>query len=725
MAGSGCKERTGAPPADAPGSGGTVWGGPRLSVGPRYARSCITVSRMLSRRLVPGCLSVLVIGGVAALVWPVHGQSPQRPPVTRGGEWAHYAADVRGTRYLPLDQIDASNFSKLELAWRFSTHNLGPRPEFALQGTPLMVGGRLFATGGGGNRRAVIAIDPRTGELLWKHGIDEGARADAAPRKLSGRGLAYWTDGRGTERVLYVTIGYRLVALDAKTGQPVPTFGRDGLIDLKVGVVSASSGKPEQIDLEKGEIGLHSTPLVVGDVVIVGSAFSEGLNYPRKSNTRGLVRAFDVRTGRQLWRYDPFPKPGELGYDTWEGDSLDYVGNMGVWAQITADPEAGLVYLPVESPTQDIYGGNRPGANLFGESLVAVDLKTGRRKWHFQFVHHPIWDLDIPAAPILADIVVNGKPIKAVAVPTKQSRLYVFDRITGEPVWPIEEKPVPQSTVPGEKTWPTQPFPTKPPAYARNFLAKSDVIDFTPELRAEAMKLLERYQWDETLFSPPVVGDVNGLLGAVQIGNTLGGTNWPGGGYDPETQTVYVQASNSGVGAYSVMHRPDLGDGQYVSGVAGRQGGGGLNVQNLPIVKPPYGVLAAIDLNAGDLKWQVPHGETPDAVRDHPALKGLDIPRTGQNGSVGLVVTKSLVILGDRQVTAPPGRPRGAMLRAYDKATGREVGEVLMPAGQSGSPMTYMIDGRQFIVVAVSGAGAQAEYLAFALPQPAPKTPTP
>jgi quinoprotein glucose dehydrogenase len=662
---------------------------------------------------------VCVAAFAAAWVSPsISGQSAtRRMPSPANGEWVSYAADIRGTRYMPLDQINASNFSKLELVWRFNTNNLGPRPEFNLQGTPLMIGRTLYATGGGGNRRAIVAIDAKTGELLWKHGLDEGARADAAPRKLSGRGLAYWTDGRGDERIIYVTIGYRLVALNAKTGQPIPSFGKDGIVDLKVGVMTHASGKAEQIDLEKGEIGLHSAPTIAGDAIIVGSAFSEGLTYPSRSNTRGLARAFDVRTGKQLWKFDPFPKPGELGYDTWENNSLDYVGNMGVWAQITADTELGLVYLPVESPTQDIYGGNRPGANLFGESLVAVDLKTGKRRWHFQFTHHPIWDLDIPAAPILADITVDGKAIKAVAVPTKQSTLYVFDRATGEPVWPIVEKPVPQSTVPGEKTSPTQPFPTKPPAYARNFLAKDDVIDFTPELRAEALKLLSRYQWEETLFSPPVAGRVDGILGALQIGNTLGGTNWPGGGFDPEMQTVFVQAANSGVGAYSVMRRPDLGDGVYVSGVEGRKGGGGLNVQNLPIVKPPYGVLAAIDLSRGEIRWQVPHGETPDNIRNHPLLKGRDLPRTGQNGSLGLVVTKSLVILGERQVTAPPGRDRGAMLRAYDKATGKEVGAVWMPAAQTGSPMTYMVDGRQFIVVAVGGPGYTGEYLAFALPE--------
>jgi quinoprotein glucose dehydrogenase len=673
---------------------------------------------MLANRLNRRVMAAAALLIVATWAAPrLTGQGAARVlPSTANGEWVSYAADIKGTRYMPLDQINASNFSKLEVAWRFNTSNLGPRPEFNLQGTPLMIAGKLYATGGGGNRRAIVAIDAKTGELLWKHGIDEGERAAEAPRQLSGRGLAYWTDGRGDERIIYVTIGYRLVSLNAKTGQPTPAFGKDGIVDLKVGVMTHASGKPEQIDLVKGEIGLHSAPTIVGDTVIVGSAFSEGLSYSSKSNTRGLARAFDVRTGKQLWKFDPFPKRGELGYDTWENGSIEYVGNMGVWAQITADEEAGLVYLPVEAPTQDIYGGNRHGNNLFGESLVAVDLKTGRRKWHFQFTHHPIWDLDIPSAPILGDIVVDGKPIKAVAVPTKQSILYVFNRITGEPVWPIVEKPVPQSTVPGEKTSPTQPFPTKPPAYARNYLAKADIVDFTPELKAEALKLLERYKWEETLFSPPVEGDVNGILGALQVGNTLGGTNWPGGGFDPESQVVFVQAANSGVGAYSVQKRPDA-DGVYISGVAGRRGGGGLNVQNIPLVKPPYGVLAAIDLKKGEIKWQVPHGETPDAIRNHPALKGLTIPRTGQNGSQGLMVTKSLVVIGDRQVTTPPGRARGAMLRAYDKETGEQVGEVLMPAGQTGSPMTYMLDGRQFIVVAVSGAGAQAEYLAFALPE--------
>jgi quinoprotein glucose dehydrogenase len=447
-----------------------------------------------------------------------------------------------------------------------------------------------------------------------------------------------------------------------------------------------------------------------------------------------------------------------------------------VWTQITVDAQLGLVYLPVESPSSDFYGGERPGNNLFGESLVCVDLKTGQRKWHFQIVHHPIWDYDLSSAPILADINVGGKPIKAVAVPTKESFLYVFDRVTGTPVWPINEQPVPQSDVPGEKTSPTQPFPSKPPAYSRNFLKlPDDLIDFTPEMRADAIERVKHYRV-EGMYTPPVVGDVNKWLGGISMGNASGGTNWPGGGYDPETHTVYVQAAQAYVTSVSVRKPPEgFSDIRYVAGrndqpfrvmegpgfgsaadaprggrgggrgAAGRGGRGapaaavepagdgaaapapaagagrgaaavGLLVQGLPIVKPPYGVISAIQLDRGEIQWQVPFGETPDNIRNSPALKGMDIPNTGMNGSVGVLVTKTLVILGDSQVTSVT-HPRGAMMRAYDKATGKEVGAVWMPAPVSGSPMTYMWQGRQYIVIAVSGGNYSGEYIAYALPE--------
>src|SRR3954452_9843988 len=406
---------------------------------------------------------------------------------TKNGEWQSYTGDTRGTRYSPLDQITAQNFNDLEVGWRFKTDNLGTRPEYKLEGTPLMIGGVLYATGG--TRRAVFALDAATGELIWVNRYPEGPRGGAAPRQLSGRGLAYWTDGHDDQRILYVTPGYRLIALNATSGQPVPSFGTNGVVDLKVGVVYGA-GTP--IDLETGEIGLHSTPTVVHDVVLVGSAMKEGMTVVTHNNTKGLVRAFDVKTGKLKWTFNTIPTPGELGNDTWENESWATNGNTGVWSQITVDEEAGLVYLPVEDPTSDYYGGHRPGNNLFGDSIVCVDLKTGQRKWHFQIVHHPIWDYAMSSAPVLLDINVGGKPVKAVALPSKESFLYVFDRITGQPVWPIEEKPVPQSDVPGEKTSPTQPFPTKPPAYARQSVGIDDLIDFTPELNAEAKRIVSR-----------------------------------------------------------------------------------------------------------------------------------------------------------------------------------------------------------------------------------------
>ncbi|MBI1873636.1 MAG: PQQ-binding-like beta-propeller repeat protein [Acidobacteria bacterium] len=682
------------------------------------------------------------------------------PPSTQNGEWPHYTADLRGSRYSPLDQINASNFNKLEVAWRFKTDSLGPYPEFKLEGTPLMVKGVIYTTGG--TRRSVIALDAKTGELIWTHSIREGKRAAVAPRQLSGRGVAYWTDGKGDDRILYVTTGYRLVALSAKTGSIIGTFGQDGLVDLKRGVVK---GANVPIDQETGEIGVHSTPIVVKDTVIVGSAMREGATVSTHDNTKGLVRAFDVRTGKLLWTFHTIPRPGEFGNDTWENGSWAINGNVGVWTQITVDEELGLVYLPVETPTSDYYGGHRPGNNLFAESLVCVDLKTGQRKWYYQLVHHPLWNFDNSSAALLADVVIDGKPRKVVALPSKQAWLYVFDRVTGEPIWPIEEKPVPQSDVPGEKTSPTQPHPTKPAPYARNYVkVPDDLIDFTPTLRAEALERLKRYKWAPSPFTPGILGDVKGMLGALGGGTA---TNWPGGGYDPETHTVFAPAANTGFSVRTLVAPPAaFSDIRYVAGIAGQQfrevlgpgdccaadsprtaerareartpppatpapaggggEGGGLNVQGLPIVKPPYGLVSAINLDRGEVIWQAPHGDTPDAIRNHPALKGLNIAKTGQPGAagVGLMVTKSLVVIGDPQITTTAEHPRGAMLRAYDKRTGTQVGAVWMPAIQSGSPMTYMLDGKQYIIVAVSGGNYTGEYLAFSLPDTEIRPPT-
>ena len=582
--------------------------------------------------------------------------------------------------------------------------------------------------------------------------------------------MAYWTDGKGDDRVVFVTIGYRMVSLNAKNGQPVASFGKNGVVDLKEGVII---GKDTQINLEKGEIGLHSTPTVVNDTIVIGSSMAEGLGYRYSTNSKGLVRAFDAKTGKQIWRFNTIPFPRELGNDTWEKESWSWTGNVGVWTQITVDPDAGLVYLPVESPTIDEYGGNRPGNNLFAESLVAVDLKTGVRKWHFQLVHHPLWDHDISSAPLLVDAVIDGRPRKLVAQPTKQSFLYVFDRITGQPIWPMPETPVPQSDLPGEKTSPTQPIPSKPPAYARTHVTLDDLIDFTPALRATALENLKKYRWEPTPYIPPVMAAPT-RLGSINVGNTVGGINWPGGSFDPETATFYGQANNSSITSRGFNQEyfdqiqvgnpknrvpiweaePQLGErpeggrgggrggagrgggrGAPAEGAAGRgaagEGGapvappagfggrGGLTqgLEGLPFVKPPYGVLTAIDLNSGTIKFKVPHGDTPDNVRAALERLGISYPeKTGQGGSVGLIVTKTLVVVGDPQVTAPPGRQRGAMLRAYDKQMGKEVGAVWMPAPQSGSPMTYSVNGKQYIVVAVSGGNYSGEYIAYALP---------
>ena len=622
------------------------------------------------------------------------------------GEWPTYGGDLGNTRYSSLDQIDASNFNQLQVAWRFKTEPLGPEAEYRFEATPLMVNGVLYTTAG--SLRSVVALNPATGETLWTHTEQEGQRGASSPRRLSGHGVAYWSDG-SDQRILYVTPGYRLIALDARSGKLVTTFGVEGVVDLRL-------NDDQEMDLTTADIGLHSTAVVAGNTVIVGAAHSSGEQPRYRTNVKGYVRGFDVRTGKRLWIFHTIPKRNEFGYNTWKNGAADYTGNTGVWAQISVDEKLGMAYLPVESPTGDYYGGERPGNSLFAESIVAVDLKTGERKWHYQLVHHGLWDFDIPCAPVLVDIVVDGKSVKALAQATKPSILYVLNRANGQPIWPIVERSVPQGDVPGEWYSPTQPIPTKPPFYDRNGSSIDDLIDFTPELRAKAEKVASLYKLGP-VFTPPVVSRKGGPLGTLVVGFPFGGSDWGGGSYDPQSHIFYVFSQGT-IGALSLVEpRPAESEAKFAFGMVSTDNGKfhTLTVDGLSILKPPYGRISAINLDTGEIVWQVPHGETPDEIRNNIALKGLNIPRTGRPGIIGVLTTKSLLIAGEGGVFTNAAGKKGALLRAYDKATGKDVGAIFMPSGQSGSPMTYMLNGRQYIVVAIGGQDYPGELVAYTL----------
>ena len=635
-------------------------------------------------------------------------------------DWRHYGGDLASTRYAPLSQIDADNFKQLEVVWRFATSPYGPQPEYLLQCTPLVVQGRMFFTAGA--RRSVVSIDAATGEVIWSHREVEGERAAKSPRLGSGRGLAYWTDGK-EERILYVTIGYRLVALDAKTGAPVPGFGEGGIVDLRL-------DDDQDMDLINADIGYNAAPAIGNDVVVIGAAMSAGSAPPTRKNVKGYVRGFDVRTGKRLWIFHTIPKKGEYGYETWL-KGTDEIGNTGDWAQISIDESLNLAYLGVEMPTGDFEGQYRPGNTLYDECIVAVDLKTGQRKWHYQLVHHGLWDYDPPCAAILCDIPVKGKMVKALAQPTKQAFLYVLNRETGEPIWPIPEKKVPKGDVPGEWYSPTQPIPSKPPAYDRQGVVAENLIDYTPALHEKALRLIKNYVTG-SLFTPPSIYKRDGTWGTLAAPKGEGGTNWPGGSYDPQTYTAYIYSqteatlwafahnTDKSVSDFDwiIMRRPPKeDDGLVRDGFKPRE----ITVDGLPLMKPPYGRITAIDLSKGEFRWQVAHGETPDLIRNHPALKGLTIPRTGQAGKLSPLVTQSLVVCGDAVVFTTPSGKRGSMLRAYDKDTGEEKGAVYMSGPQVGSPMTYMLGGSQYIVLAIGGGNIPAELVAFRLPRVAAK----
>ncbi len=631
------------------------------------------------------------------------------------GEWRTYGGDLQSTRYAPLAEIHAGNFNRLQPAFTYRPEEHGSPTDAVFQATPIMAKGVLYFAAGG--MRTCVAADARTGKVLWQYDHPEGERGKRAPRGGGGHGVSYWSDGK-RERILYVTVGYQLISLDAKTGRRDPTFGVDGVVDLK-------KDNDQQIDLEGNgvgvEIGLHSTPLVVGDVIVVGAAHAA--TNTSKNHIKGYVRGFDIRTGRRQWIFHTVPRRGQEGYETWGEGSAEFSGNTGNWAQNSADPELGLVYLSIEQPTGDFMGAFRPGDNLFADCIVAVDARTGEKVWHYQTVHHDVWDRDIMCAPIMCDLTVDGRRIKALAQLTKQAFVFVLDRETGEPVWPIPEVPVPRGDVPGETYSPTQPMPSKPPPIDMQGITPDDVVDFTPELRRRAQQVLSRYRTGP-LFEGGCVSQYPGPLAAIQTPGGDGACQWPGGAFDPETNMAYAFSNMSPVLIGFVPGDPAKTDLTWVSGTASPGPGQPpaqrppLNVDGVPVLKPPYGRITALDLNKGDIVWQIAHGETPDEVRNSPALKGVTVPRTGSRGKVGVLVTKTLLIAGDgTTTTGADGKPE-AWLRAYDKATGKEVGQIRMPARVTGSPMTYAVDGRQYIAVGLSDPprGQTGQLAVFALP---------
>ncbi len=611
-------------------------------------------------------------------------------------DWPVYGGDAFHTRYAPHSQIDASNVDRVEIVWRWATESFGPRPEARNASTPLVVGGVVYVTAG--VNRAVAAIDARTGQTLWTWEMDEGVRLDEAPRKNSGRGVSYWEDADGTGRILVVTPGYHMVALDAASGEPVPTFGREGVVDLM-----EQHRTREGIPMV-GSTGASSPPLVAGDVLVVGSAHHVGMRPPSRINTPGDVRGYDARTGALLWTFKTIPDPGEPGNETWLEDSWEYTGNAAVWAPMSYDPELDYVYLPVEAATGDYYGGHRPGANLYSSSLLCLDARTGERVWHFQLIHHDVWDWDTPTVPILADVIIEGRARKIVVQLTKQAFAYVFDRVTGEPIWPIEERAVPQTDVPGEWTSPTQPIPTKPAPFDRQGFSEDDLIDFTPELRAEAVRLATPFRMGPLYTPPSVDGAADGSRGTLSLPGSLGGSNWEGGALDPETGFLYVGSAT----APSLLALEPGSDNSDMDFIAGGPGTPRM-APGIPLVKPPWGRITAIDLTTGDHAWMIANADTPARVPERLGLDPASLPRTGRPSRAGLLVTESLLFAGEGFGGAP-------LLRAHDKATGEILGELPLPAAQSGHPVSYVVDGRQFILVPVGEPGHPAEFVALALP---------
>lgn len=723
----------------------------------------------MARFTLPGASGTAPLGILLLISTPAHAQ---QGPV-RGnapGEWRAWGADAWSTRYSPLDQINAGNFNSLEIAWQWNASQFGDDEYYRT--TPLYANGRLFTVAT--TRRGAMAINPASGETLWKWMMDEGIRWQKAPRQFAGRGLAYWTDGR-EERVVVVTPGYHLVSLDAKTGTPDPKFGKDGIVDLMDGlglplvplavddsgplIISDAApyrqAKPGEkwdpltktgadgtigIDPTFGQIANSSPAIVVNDVIVVGNSSIHGYYPIRLRNIPGFIRGFDVRTGKQLWKFNLVPQPGEFGADTWINGSkigTEGVGKVDAWATYSADPELNLVYIPVGMPLMDEYGGHRPGSNLFGTSLVAIDAKTGQRKWHFQMVHHDIWDYDTPMAPNLLDVTIDGRPRKIIAQTTKQGWMYVFDRVSGEPIWPIVETPVLQSEVPGEQSSPTQPIPTKPAPYSHQGLEEEDLIDYTPAIKDSALKLARACRMGPYFIpASPTDGTApSGYKCSWYAPGASGGVNIDGGtAADPETGMMYV-GSQSGLATIRVQKDPCsefryssprdncglLGalppPPGYTPPQGGRGGGfegraGGSIIGGVSILKPKeLGGVTAYDLKTGEKAWWAPNGTMVPVTSTSPLFAGTNLPSQPGRGQAQIIATKSLLIYG----TGRNGQENPPQLFAVDKATGKQVGAVKIPSRTTAVPMTFMHQGRQYVVFA-TGVGANTALVALRLP---------